>query len=334
MAINRANYIALRPRGDQYVVCHSLDFDGIAEISLTEMVHRPPDWAEYVRGVAWAMQEAGMALTGWEGVLAGDVPIGAGLSSSAALEMATARAFVEVSGLVWEPEVMAKIGQKTENQWIGVNSGIMDQMISAAGVAGHALLIDCRTLETRPVPLPPDTAVVVMDTATRRGLVGSAYNERRQQCEAAARYFGVPTLRDVTPEMFEAKVGELDEITRKRARHVVTENARTLSAADAMRRGDAAEMGRLMDASHVSMRDDFEISRSEVNAMVECARAQAGCFGARMTGGGFGGCCVALVQSEHSRNFALEVAQCYTAATGLRPAIYVCEATDGANVVA
>ncbi|MFO7323963.1 MAG: galactokinase [Chloroflexota bacterium] len=333
MAIDRAVYIALRPRHDQYVIVESLDFDEIAEISLIEMVHRPPEWSEYVRGVAWAMQEAGMMLSGWEGVVAGDVPIGAGLSSSAALEMATARAFAAVSGLTWEPAWIAKIGQKTENLWIGVNSGIMDQLISAAGRAGHALLIDCRSLETQAVPLPPDTRIVVLDTATRRGLVGSAYNERRQQCEAAARHFGVKALRDVTPEMFAEREHELDDVTRRRARHVITENARTLAAAEAMRRGDAVELGRLMNESHVSMRDDFEISREEVDAMVACAQAHDASFGARMTGGGFGGCCVALVRAADAQTFAADVAACYTQATGLTPTIYVCEATDGASVV-
>jgi galactokinase len=333
MAINRATFIALRPRTDARVVVHSLDFNESAEISLTDFPHQPPDWAEYIRGVAWALNGAGIPLHGWEGVVAGDVPIGAGLSSSAALEMATARAFTALAGLGWDAPTMAKLGQKTENQWIGVNSGIMDQMISAAGEDDHALLIDCRSLETQSVPLPPGTRVVILDTATRRGLVGSAYNERREQCEAAARFFGVKALRDVTVADFEARANELDDTTRRRARHVVTENDRTLAAADAMRAGDAVTLGRLMDESHVSMRDDFEISRDEVNAMVECAQAHAASFGARMTGGGFGGCCVALVRAEAAHDFASEVAACYTERTGLTPAIYVSEATRGADIV-
>lgn len=333
MAINRATFIALRPRDDERVVVESLDFGNSADISLTDFTHQPPDWAEYMRGIAWALQGAGIPLRGWEGFCAGDVPIGAGLSSSAALEMATARAFTELAGLPWDAAAMAKLGQKTENQWIGVNSGIMDQMISAAGEDGHALLIDCRSLETQSVPLPPGTRVVILDTATRRGLVGSAYNERREQCEAAARYFGVPALRDVTIEAFEARAAGLDDVTRRRARHVVTENARTLDAADAMRAGDAVRLGQLMNESHVSMRDDFEISRDEVNAMVVCAQGHAAAYGARMTGGGFGGCCVALVKAEEAQAFALEVATCYRESTGLIPAIYVSEATAGANVV-
>jgi galactokinase len=209
----------------------------------------------------------------------------------------------------------------------------MDQTISAAGVAGHALLIDCRSLQTRPVPLPPGTAVVVLDTATRRGLVDSAYNERRAQCEAAARTFGVPALRDVSVPQFEAQAGQLDEVTRRRARHVVTENARTLQAAEASEQGDAVALGQLMDASHASLRDDFEVSSRELDAMVTCARQQESCDGARMTGAGFGGCAVALVRADAAHPFAAAVAACYQAASGLTPNVYVCAATNGAEVV-
>jgi len=338
IAIDRAIWIALRPRDDRRVVVHSLNLNKTVEFSLAVLARRESGWAEYIKGVAWALQEAGYKLAGWEGVLSGDVPIGAGLSSSAALEIAAARAFAAVSDLSWEPTSMAKIGQRAENEWVGMNCGIMDQMISAAGRAGHALLIDCRSLETDAVPLPPGTSVVVMDTATRRGLVGSAYNERRTQCEAAARFFNVAALRDVSAEQLQAlESGDgpasLDELTLRRARHVVTENARTVQAANAMRRGDALTLGRLMDASHVSMRDDFEISSDELNAMVRCARQQEGCYGARMTGGGFGGCAVALVRAEIADAFATAVDACYHQATGLVPNIYVCQATDGARLI-
>jgi galactokinase len=290
-------------------------------------------WGEYLKGVAWALQEAGHALQGWEGVVAGDVPVGAGLSSSAALELATARAFAMTSGLRWDPKVMALMGQRAENEWVGVNCGIMDQMISAAGVEGHALLIDCRSLETQPVPLPPGTAVVVLDTATRRGLVDSAYNERRAQCEAAARFFGTPALRDVSLDRFEAQADGLDEPIQRRARHVVTENARTLQATKAMRRGDAVAMGQLMNASHVSLRDDFEVSSDGLNKMVECAQREGACYGARMTGGGFGGCAVALVQAAAAQAFADTAAACYHAVTDIAPNVYICRATNGAETV-
>lgn len=334
MAIDRAAWIALRPREDGRVAIHSLDMDETAEFELAGLVKGGPGWAEYVKGVAWAMQDAGLELAGWEGVMAGDVPVGAGLSSSAALELATARAFAAVSGIAWDPAAMALLGQKAENHWVGVNCGIMDQMISAAGLAGHALLIDCRSLDTEAAPLPPETAVVVLDTATRRGLVDSAYNERRAQCEAAARFFAVPALRDVSLAQFEAEAGGLDELTRRRAHHVIGENERTLQAVEAMRRGDAAELGRLMDASHTSLRDDFEVSNDALNVMVEIARQQPGCYGARMTGAGFGGCAVALVAAEAAASFAQDVATAYEAHSGLTPSVYVCAATNGAEVVA
>jgi galactokinase len=334
LAIDRAVWIAARPREDDYVTLYSMDFDQVADISLQEIIKRENLWVEYVQGVAWALQEDGHALKGWNAVMAGDVPIGAGLSSSAAIELASARTFCAVAHIEWNAPEMAKLCQRVENQWIGVKTGIMDQMISATGVASHAVLIDCRWLHLDPVPLPPGTAVIVMDTATRRELVTSAYGERREQCETAARFFNVPALRDVTLPQLEAVRDLLDDVVYRRARHVVSENARTLDAANAMRAGDAETLGKLMDASHVSMRDDFEISNDALNTFVEIAQAQDPCYGARMTGGGFGGCAVALVKAEAADEFAKTVAEAYEARTGLHPAVYVCQATDGARIVA
>ncbi len=333
MAIDRAIWIALRPRRDEQVRVHSLDLDRSATFALADLRYENAGWIEYIKGVAWALREAGYTLTGWEGVLSGDVPRGAGLSSSAAVELATARAFQAVSGFPWDPPAMALLGQKAENQWVGMNCGIMDQMISAAGEAGHALLIDCRSLATTSVPLPPGAVVVILDTATRRGLVDSAYNERRAQCEAAARYFSVSALRDVSMERFEAEGGGLEDVIYRRARHVISENARTLAAAAAMQAGDAVELGRLMDASHISMRDDFEISGPALNIMVACAQEEPGCYGARMTGGGFAGCAVALVDAHLAQTFAANVAARYAARANLTPAVYVCNASAGASVV-
>jgi galactokinase len=333
MAIDRAVWIALRPRPDAIVRVFSIEHEGWGQFNLATFSHENAGWLEYIKGTAWSLQGADHQLQGWEGVMAGDVPIGAGLSSSAALEMATARAFAAVSGLAWQPASMALLGQKAENKWVGVNCGIMDQMISAAGEAKHALLIDCRSLETESVPLPPDTTVVVMDTATRRGLVDSAYNERRAQCEEAAAYFGVQALRDVSFETFTAKAAGLDPLTRRRARHVITENDRTLAAVEAMRQGDAFTLGQLMNDSHISLRDDFEVSSPELDIMVEIAQGQQGCYGARMTGAGFGGCAVALVQSAAADTFAQTIARSYQAATQLEPSIYVCEATNGAELI-
>ncbi len=333
MAIDRAIWIALRPRADQEVQLTSLDYGETAVFHLDSFSKARGHWLEYVKGVAWALQQAGYTLTGWEGVMAGDIPRGSGLSSSAGLELATARAFTAVSAIPWDGPQMALLSQKAENQWVGVNCGIMDQMISAVGQAGQAVLIDCRSLETKTVPLPQGTAVAILDTATRRGLVDSAYNERRQQCEAAARYFGVPALRDVSVAEFLEMESQLQMLTRKRARHVITENQRTLNAARAMQIDDAPMLGQLMNDSHASLRDDFEVSSRELDIMVKIAQAQESCYGARMTGAGFGGCAVALVNQFEAENFVQAVASAYEKQTNLTPNLYICQPSQGASVV-
>ncbi len=322
MALSQAVWIALRPRSDRQVQVTSLDFGATTSLALDELQPAAAGWPEYVKGVAWALQQFGYSLTGWEGVMAGDVPIGAGLSSSAALEMAVARAFQAVSGFTWDARQMALAGQLAENQWLGVQTGIMDQLASAAGPAGQALLIDCRSLETQVVPIPSQATVVVLDTGARRGLVDSAYNERRAQCEAAAHYFGVSHLRDISLAVFEGGAAGLDDITRRRARHVITENDRVLQTVAALRQGDLAQVGHWMNASHASLRDDFEVSSPDLDAMVICAQAHPGCYGARMTGAGFGGCAVALVQTDQADSFIATVAAGYTRETGRTPAFY------------
>ncbi len=332
MAIDRAMWIALHPRPDRTVSAYSLDMREAVEFDLDQF-EKQSGWGEYLKGVAWALIDAGYEVHGWEGVVAGDVPIGAGLSSSAAWELAAARAFAAVSGFAWDAPAMALLGQRAENKWVGVNCGIMDQMISATGQADHAVLIDCRSLELQTVPLPPETVVIVLDTATRRGLVDSAYNERRSQCEAAARFFNVKALRDVSVEQFNARSDELDPITRRRARHVVTEDDRALRAVEVMRRGDAVELGQLMNACHLSLRDDFEVSSHELNVMVEAAQRRPECYGARMTGAGFGGCAVALVRADAADGFVREVSADYQARTGRTPNVYVCRATNGAEII-
>jgi galactokinase len=227
---------------------------------------------------------------------------------------------------------MALLGQKVENEWLGLKTGIMDQMISAAGEEGHALLIDCRDLTWKPAPIPQGAVAVVMDTGTRRGLVNSAYNERRQQCEAAAKHFNVRALRDVSVDEFKAHETELDTVTRRRARHVVTENARTLAAFDAMTGGDARVLGALMDASHNSLEYDFEVSTAALNIIVAFARRHPACYGARMTGAGFGGCAVALVRDDAAQDFTAWVSAQYIAGTGNNPTLYVCHAAAGASI--
>jgi len=332
MAIDRAVGIALRPRRDQKVIVHSLDFDETAEFSLHEL-HKGKGWPEYIKGVAWSFETEGHRLKGWEGVMAGDVPIGAGLSSSAATELAAARAFACVSDLEWEPVKMASLGLKAEVEWVGLNCGIMDQMISAAAQAGHALFLDCRSLNFEQIPLPDGLSVAVLDTATRRGLVGSAYNERHAQCEAAARLFGVRALRDVDVQTFETRADQLDPVIRRRARHVIRENERVNQAVAAMRRGDVESLGQLLDASHASLRDDFEVSSPALDTMVKIARQAVGCFGARMTGAGFGGCAVAIVNTEDTQEFTSAVRQEYMRQTGLTSNVYISQAAAGASLL-
>jgi galactokinase len=333
MAIDRATWIAARPRADRRVVLHSLDFETSASFELGDSNRRDGEWSEYVRGVAWAIQHSGREIgQGWEGVSAGNVPVGAGLSSSASFELAVARVFAAVAGIPWEPAFMARAAQRAENDWVGVNCGIMDQLISAAGIAGHALLIDCRSLASRAVPIPASCTVVVLDTATRRGLVDSEYNERRAQCDAAARFFDVPSLRDVSEQSFEALSQRLDPVIRRRARHVVTENARTISAATALECGNLESVGRSMAASHASLRDDFEVSRRELDLVVKIAEHEDACFGARMTGAGFGGCAVAIVESAGIDQFTRDVARDYEKRAGLSPSVYVCAASEGATL--
>lgn len=336
MAIEFAVWIALRPRDDRKVIVHALDFETVIEFDLDNMSKEPTSPAEYIKGMAWSLMGEGYTLKGWEGVMKGDVPIGAGLSSSAALELAVARAFHEVSDFEWLPSKMALLAQQAENDWVGMKCGIMDQMISASGKADHALLIDCRSLETRLAPLPPNTSIVVMDTMTRRELVDSLYNERRQQCETAAKLLGISALRDITSEQLKANAKKLDAVTLKRAMHVVSENERTLEALDAMLAGDAKLLGNLMYQSHMSLRDYFEVTKmphrmDALDIMVQRARRHKACLGARMTGAGFGGCAVALVNSDEVEDFCKATIERYIEQTHITPNLYVCSAVNGAG---
>lgn len=333
LAIDRATWIALRPRTDGKVILHSIEQNETLEFDLGDLKKGAMSWGEYPKGVAWALLEEGFELSGWEGVSLCDVPMGAGLSSSASFELAIASAFAAVTRFDWEAPKMALLGQKAENKWVGVNCGIMDQMISAVGKTGHAVRIDCRDLSMETVPLPEGTSVVIMDTSTRRGLVDSAYNERRSQCETASSLFGVKALRDVSLIEFNNRNVALDATTRRRARHVISENERTLRAAEVMANGDAIELGLLINQSHTSLRDDFEVSNIQLDQIVEIAQATEGCLGARMTGAGFGGCAVALVRTEQAVNFIETVATSYQEKSGLTPKIYLCKASAGAEFI-
>ncbi|MCE7860058.1 MAG: galactokinase [Chloroflexi bacterium CFX2] len=334
MAIDRGVWIALKPRQDSTVRIASLELETESAFELTSLTPGS-GWIEYPKGIANKLMNAGYILKGFDAVMTGDVPRGAGLSSSAAVELAVARAFACSSGFEWDAVAMAKLAQKAENEWVGVNSGIMDQMASAVCREGHALFLDCRSLEFQHAPLPRRGSVVILDTSTRRGLVGSAYNERRSQCEEAARWFGVKALRDVgMKELGKWGVESgLSEIAFRRARHIVTENARVLEAIEAMKNGNLKRLGELFNASHVSLRDDFEVTNDALNIIVACAREQEGCYGARMTGAGFGGCAVALVAEEKAEAFTKTLSAAYRQRSGLEAAVYVCKASEGAGVV-
>ena len=332
VAIDMAVWIAFRATFSQHVTVHSINLGETASFSLDSIKRGDQGWAEYIKGIAYTLGQAGYPLRGWEGLLASDVPIGAGLASSAALEIAVIRAFSAVSGFPWEPIEMAHIGQRVERDWIGVNCGIMDQMIAAMGREGYGVLIDCRSLKTLSIPLPPDATIVVLDTSTRRGLTDSAYNERRKQCSEAARLLGVAALRDVSHADLYAQADKLSPVLYKRARHVTTENIRTLKVVGALRHRNVVRAGELLNESHASLRDDFEVSCPELDQIVAFAQMESSCYGARMTGAGFGGCAVALVRTDAAQDFTNRVAAKYREATGLDPRAYICASADGVTL--
>ncbi|MCD6303102.1 MAG: galactokinase [Anaerolineae bacterium] len=333
-AIDRHVVMAIRPRDDSVVRLIALDMEATSSFSLNDIVRDDAQpWSNYQRGVAWALQEAGYSLTGMDAALASDVPIGAGLSSSAAVELAAAMAFQTLGGLDVDGVDRAKLCQKAENEFVGMHCGIMDQYIISMGQRGHALLIDCRSLSYEPVPVPDGCQIVICNTNKPRELVGSAYNERRAECETGARQMGATSLRDITQEQLAQHSDILDSTVLKRCRHVVTENQRTLETVEALRLGDLARAGALMNASHVSLRDDYEVSCPELDAMVEAAWDQPGVWGARMTGAGFGGCTVNLVQTEAVEGFVQKVAARYQERTGLKASIYVCSPEEGVRLL-
>jgi galactokinase len=339
MAIGRAAVVVFRPRDDRTLRGHSVAFDETKSLELDELTAPGgDDWLSYVAGVAWAFESAGIATRGLDVVVDGDVPIGAGLSSSAALEMATARALAHAGGIDWDPVAMAKLGQKAENEYVGMNCGIMDQFASSVCRDGHALLLDCRSLETRPVPVPAGAAVVVMDTGARRSLSGSAYNDRRAACERVVAHLAtldpkVRALRDATPQLLERGSKALDATDLRRARHVVPECLRPAKMAEALRRGNLPVAGQLMNDSHYSLRDLYEVSCEELDLITEIAREQPACFGARMTGAGFGGCAVALVRADHTRPFCERVLSAYAERVSLPAELFSCRPVAGARIL-
>jgi galactokinase len=333
MTLDRAVWLAATPREDGRVLVHSTTFAETAEFALDGLHGTANSWLKYIAGVAVQLQQAGYATSGWQGVCLSDLPAGAGLSSSAALELAVARLFVALAAARWDAASVARLCQRAEIEQVGVNCGIMDQFASALGQSGHALFIDCRTLRTRALALPADCTVVVLDTGVQRELVNAPYNERRSECIAAANALGVTALRDADSALLDKYGATLPAPLLRRARHVVSENERVCRASDALSRGDVATLGKLMSASHRSLRDDFAVSCAELDAMVDIAEAQPGCHGARMTGAGFGGCAVALVSNEQVPGFITAVGEQYRDTTGLQAAIFSCAATDGAAVI-
>jgi len=338
MAIDAQIMLAGSLRGDQEVHLYSLDFQSGDQFSLQDLQHSTKaTWTNYIRGVC-AMLSESTPLRGMNIVLTGNVPQGAGLSSSAALEVGTALLIKNLQGLDIDPVKLVKLAQRAENEFVGVNCGIMDQFISMLGKKGHVLFLDCRSLDYQLVPAPfaaKQAAIVVIDSGVKRGLVSSEYNLRRSQCEAAVRELQkslpqIRALRDVSPADLDL-VEKLPPDLCKRARHVVTENQRVLDAVRYLSAGDLEAFGRLMNQSHVSLRDDYEVSCRELDLLVELAQSVPGTYGSRMTGAGFGGCTVSLVAAEYVDQLKAAVMEEYPQRTGLEPRIFVFSACEGAE---
>lgn len=332
VAIDRTVAAAALRRDDRTVRARALDYGEADDFVLGQARRAKGDtWRNYVRGVAWAAIEEWQRPHGADIAISGDVPRGAGLSSSAALELAVAGALLGAEPSQLDAVQLALLCQKAENGFAGVQCGIMDQLSSAAGVEGHALLIDCRSLEWEPIPLP-EVAIVVVDSKVPRRLAATAYNDRREECKRAAAMLAVPALRNADGPMLAARATQMPEVLYRRARHVVTENARVQDAASALRSSDLAALGCLMKESHESLRDDFEVSCRELDLLVELAQGADGTVGSRLTGAGFGGCTVNLVVPDAIDTFRATVIDEYRARTGLAAEMHVCKAVDGLKV--
>lgn len=337
-AINYGTAISGDKRDDGVFHVYAADLDQWDEFSLLqEIVPAQEKWTGYVRGVVkFIQQRCPEFQQGANLVICGNVPLSAGLSSSASLEVAVGKFCQQLGNLPLTHTEIALIGQQAENQFVGANCGNMDQLISALGQADHLLMIDCRSLETTPTPVPPDVAVMIVNSHVKHDLVNGEYNTRRQQCESAAAFFGVKALRDVSLDTFKKREQELtalDAEIAKRARHVISENERVLQAVTALQQGDLNRLGELMYQSHQSMRDDFEITVPEIDYLVELAEVAIGnSGGARMTGGGFGGCIVAVAPIEKVEAVRQIIADNYEKTTGLKEDFYVCTASQGVSL--
>jgi galactokinase len=339
-ALELRTWVAAAARPDRRLRIRSLRFGATLEFDLDDPAPAPRrDWSDYVRGVAVMLQKAGHRLTGTDLLIDSDVPIGAGLSSSAALEVSTGYALLDLSGVAVDRTELARCGQRVENEFVGSRTGIIDQFVSCYGAAGHALLLDCRSLAFRLVPIDPSVRLVICNSMVRHELAAGEYNLRRAECERGVALLksalpAIRALRDVGAAELAAHAALLPELTLRRCRHVITEDERVESAGAALDAGRVEEFGRLMNASHVSMRDDYEISCRELDILVELAWRVEGVLGSRMTGGGFGGCTVSMVRADAVERFCASVAAGYTAATGITPDIRVCSPGDGVGAVA
>jgi galactokinase len=345
IAIDRATWLAFSPSDTDQTILRAVDlsedisFTATTLSAKTDADGKPlPTWALYPAGVIWALSEAGLATPALRGVYTSDVPQGSGLSSSASVEMAFVLAWQTMGGWNLPPMERALLGKKAENQYVGVNSGIMDQFASACGEQDRLLHLDCRSLEWQTLPLPGDIAIIVADTKMRRALTSGEYNKRRADCEEAVRILranlpGITSLRDVNLETFNRLASRLPERVEKRARHVVEEIERSVRAIPLLERGDMVEFGKLLNRCHASLRDLYEVSIPELDTMVSVAQSLPDCYGARLTGAGFGGCTVNLVAREQADAFSSALAAGYEDETGFHPEIYICSASRGAELI-
>lgn len=344
-AIDRATYVAFSPATTHHTTLIAADFNEQASFSpqtvpaKTQTDATPmPEWAHYPAGVMWALLEEDLLVPAINAVYASNVPRGSGLSSSASVEMAFIIAWQTLGGWILPPMRRALLGQKAENQYVGVNSGIMDQFASACGIENKLLLLDCRSLEWQTIPWPAHVSIVIADTAVRRTLTSGEYNKRRAACEEAVRLLqqdlpNIKSLRDVSLEDFNRLSGKLPDVVSKRARHVVEEIERSKRAPALLEAGDIQNFGTLMNTCHASLRDLYEVSCPELDTMVRIAQAIEGCYGARLTGAGFGGCTVNLVTRENADTFAQAIAARYESETGYHPEIYISHPSAGAALL-
>lgn len=333
VAIDRETRVTLAPTTGSTIKVESRNLAQSFEFDPTDPGPPCGDWTDYVRGVAAMLTERGAQLRGTDLLIESNVPLGAGLSSSASLEVAVAYALLANSGLSLAPEEIATSCQQAENNFVGVQCGIMDQYIACCARAGTALMLDCDSMQSCYLPWPSSVTLVICNTMVKHELAAGAYNDRRAECEAAAKIMGVKTLSELTPQDLAERGRELPETLYRRARHVVTENARVMAVATALENNDLGELGTAFAGSHASLRDDFQVSCAELDLMVELASQQGGVLGARMTGGGFGGCTINLVERDSVERFRGAVVPAYTAETGIVPDIYVCRAAAGAGEV-